>query len=382
MVETGLDVFIRDPALVGEPEGLLMVSNHSAVSADLVHLATVLATRYGERFKGIISPEHGFLGSEREGHPVGNSTDPMTGRPVYSWYGEKQNVDERWLQGIDTIFYDIQDGGVRFHTYLSTLRAVMESAAKKSISLVVLDRPDPITGDIVEGNVSKSTSIVGAWTVPIRYGLTVGEFALLLNQEEHLNLDLKVIPMKGWKRSMWYDETGLPWVPISPNTPSLTTSTLYPGTCLFEGTALSVGRGTTIPFELLGAPWVDGRWLQDEVNAIKLPGARARWVFFTPNFNKYAGEVCQGVQIHVTDRNAVRPTHVSVYILSLLVKRYGCEKVFGEEGRHFDTLAGDKDLRKRICDKEDPGQITSSWNPDISVYEERINGVKLYADHR
>ncbi|MGC8601964.1 MAG: exo-beta-N-acetylmuramidase NamZ family protein [Thermoprotei archaeon] len=376
MIKVGADLILESK--VGDFDGVLIVANQSSVSSDLTHLSQIMASLYGEKFKGIISPEHGFLGSAKEGQPVSNSLDPYTGRPVYSWYGERQVLEDGWFEGIDVIFYDVQDGGVRFHTYLSTLKAVLETASKKGISFFVLDRPDPIRGDIVEGNVNKTTSIVGAWNVPTRYGLTQGEFASLLNLEMGLHADLNVVKLVGWKRRMWYDETGLPWVPLSPNTPTLLTSTLYPGTCMFEGTKLSVGRGTTTPFELIGAPWLDASWLEQSVNSLKMPGVRARRAFFVPNFSKYAGQVCQGVQLHVLDRNAIRPTHVSIKMLALLVSHYGCDQVFGEEYKHFDRLAGDEELRRRICDGEDPQNIISSWDKELAKFEERAAKVKLY----
>ncbi len=203
--------------------------------------------------KGVVVPEHGFYGSKKEGEIVLDEYDDDLGVKLLSWYGGFKFKDE-WFDGVNALIYDIQDGGVRYHTYLSTLKSSLEACAKNKVKMIVLDRPNPIRGDVIQGNMPERLSMVCPWQVPTRYGLTPGEFAIMLNHEANIGCELEVIKMSGWRRSMWFDETELPWVQLSPNTPTLTTSILYPGTCIFEGTTLSVGRGTTKPFEMVGSP--------------------------------------------------------------------------------------------------------------------------------
>ena len=221
------------------------------------------------------------------------------------------------LRGVDLLVYDIQDVGVRFYTYISTLYECMKAAARDGIPLIVLDRPNPIDGDRVEGPLLDTSlvSFVGIHPLPIRYGMTVGELARLFNHEGELGCDLRVVPMQGWRRSRWFDETGLVWIPPSPNMPTLTTATLYAGFCLLEGTNLSEGRGTTRPFELVGAPWLDAPRLAESLNALDLAGVYFRVQSFTPTFSKFKDQVCQGIQIHVVDRDRFDPISGALHLL-------------------------------------------------------------------
>jgi uncharacterized protein YbbC (DUF1343 family) len=272
----------------------------------------------------LFGPEHGLQGAAQAGEVVATATDERTGLPVYSLYGETRAPTPEMLADLDVLLFDVQDAGTRYFTYPSTLLLVLRAAAAVGLKVVVLDRPNPLGGKAVQGNVLDPafTSFVGAHPVAIRHGLTLGELALLVNDEAGVGADLAVVPAAGWRRSQWYDETGLPWVPPSPNLPHLAAVALYPGTCLLEGTNVSEGRGTTQPFELCGAPWIDGERLR-ALLVERLPAAvRPRRCAFVPAYSKHAGEVCEGVALHVFDRAALDPVAVGVQLIFALRDLY------------------------------------------------------------
>jgi uncharacterized protein YbbC (DUF1343 family) len=279
--------------------------------------------------------------------------------------------------GIDAFVYDIQDVGARFYTYIWTLSHIMEAAAEFGKSVVVLDRPNPLGGIQIEGGLldERFSSLVGRWSLPWRYGLTIGELAGWFNRRTRCHLT--VIPLLGWRRGMWYDQTGLPWVPPSPAMPSLDTATVYPGTCLFEGTNLSEGRGTSKPFEWVGAPWMDGELWAERLNGLGLPGARFRPVVFTPSAGKHADHECSGVQVHVVDRDLFRPVRTGLHLL--LTARQLAPSHFAWlshqwEGRplrleHVDLLAGASDVRETITAGLDVAELERRWQPGLSAFD-------------
>jgi len=378
-VKSGLDHLSEDISRLRRASGVLAVTNHTAVSSKLTHLTEILNSKLGDAFKGAVSPEHGMYGQAREGEPTVDEVDILTRKPVYSWYTDKPGFKGEWFRGVDTVVYDIQDGGVRYHTHLFVLRSALEYCAAHGLRLVVLDRPNPIGGLKLGGNIPGRTSIVCAWRIPVRYALTVGELALLMRSEMGSKVELEVVPLEGWRREMWYDETGMLWLPLSPNTPTLTTSTLYPGTCLFEGTELSVGRGTTTPFEVVGAPWLDGVELAHRFNSLGLSNVKCRPIMFTPRYSKYANQRCGGVHIHVLEREEFDPILTALHLLHILVDNYGAERVFGEGWKHFDLLAGSDSLRKTISEGAQPEDIIDAWRKDLELYQERVEKHKLYA---
>ncbi|HSB55807.1 MAG TPA: DUF1343 domain-containing protein, partial [Gemmatimonadales bacterium] len=307
--------------LAGRSVGLL--TNQTGVDADGRRTIDRLAAAPGMRLRALFSPEHGPNGGFDR--PVPNGRDERTDLPVWSLYGSTRRPTPQMLAGLDTIVVDLQDVGVRYYTYLTTLVYVLEEAARHHVSVVVLDRPDPLTGRLVEGPVMDPDlrSFTGPHPVPVRTGLTIGEFARMVVAERGLAVDLTVVPLEGWRRSQWFDETGLPWVDPSPNIRSVGEALLYAGIGLLEATNVSVGRGTDTPFELVGAPWItDPSALADSLNGLGLPGVRFEPARFTPTASPYAGEPVGGVRVIVTDREAARPVRLGLALGRILRQRY------------------------------------------------------------
>ncbi|MEM2448869.1 MAG: DUF1343 domain-containing protein [Candidatus Bathyarchaeia archaeon] len=338
-IKMGIQSFIEDclPLLKGKRIGV--VSNHTGVTAEFEHLVDVLHFKLHLDVKAVFAPEHGFRGDMPEGFSVESYVDERTGLPVYSLYGARLKPSKDILDELDVLIYDIQDVGARFYTYISTLFYVLEAAGENGVEVILLDRPNPITGTCIEGPIldRRYRSFVGIWEIPVRHGMTVGELALLFDGEAGLNVNLKVYKMVGWSRGMWFDETGFPWVPPSPNMPCLTTATVYPGMCLLEGTNISEGRGTTKPFELIGAPWIDNYRLVEEMKGLPLKGVKFRPSTFIPRYHKYEGRLCRGLQIHVTDRNLLEPVKLGLAII-WAVKRIHPDKLQFNVKCYEDTL--------------------------------------------
>ena len=277
MVKTGLDILVFEQAHLLANQQVGLVSMPAAVLPDLT--LSLDALHYaGINVTVLFGPEHGFGGSALDGATVGDTTDPRTGLPVFSLYGRYYEPTPEMLANVDVLVFDMQDVGVRFYTYLSSLYYILKAAGKTEKSIYVLDRPNPITGEIIEGGEIEPgfESFVGVVNLPIRHGMTLGELAQFMNAEYALRADLHIVEMRNWQRNIWFDETGLSWVPTSPAMPHLSTAILYPGICLLEGTKLSLGRGTSLPFEICGAPWLNGYALAEEMNALCLPGVRHR----------------------------------------------------------------------------------------------------------
>lgn len=317
-VRTGLDVLVERQFLPFRGHAVGLVTNQTGVDARGRRAVDLFAGSPGVRLVAIFSPEHGIAGDANSDVPHGR--DEATGVPIWSLYGPSRRPTPEMLRSVSALVFDIQDIGVRYYTYLTTLVYVMEEAGRRGIPVVVLDRPNPITGRIVEGPVMEADlkSFTGPHTIPVRTGLTIGEFARLVVAERRLPVSLTVIPMVGWNRSRWFDETGLPWVNPSPNIRSVTQALLYSGIGLLEGTNLAVGRGTDTPFEVVGAPWVNAHMLADTMNARGLSGIRFEPVVFVPTTDTYAGTPCWGVRMVVTDRQAIRPVSVALTLARVL----------------------------------------------------------------
>jgi uncharacterized protein YbbC (DUF1343 family) len=363
-----------DPELRTARLGL--VSHPAAMLPNLIGAVDALP-RHGYTLTALFGPEHGFSGAAADGEKIGDTTDPRTGLPVFSLYGANTEPTESMLAHLDALVFDMQDVGVRFYTYLSTLFHVLRGAGKAGKPVFVLDRPNPITGAILEGGEVEAgfESFVGIINLPMRHGMTLGELAGLMNTEYALGADLRVTKMQGWRREIWFDETGLPWVPTSPAMPHLSTAILYPGMCLLEGANLSLGRGTSLPFEICGAPWLDGYALAEEMNALNLAGARFRPTLFTPSASNHAGVECSGVQVHVTDRNALRPVDMALHLLSVT------RRISGEAwawNPHFERLAGGSGVRSGLEAGEPVRQITASWAESISRFNHQREKYLLY----
>ena len=289
-----------------------LVCNPTAVDRRLRHAADLLASAPGVRLAALFGPEHGVRGDVQYMAAVGDERDRGTGLPVHSLYGsdpESLRPRRAHLEGLDALVFDVQDVGTRYYTYQATMMLCMEAAAAAGLRFVVLDRPDPIGGVAVEGPALRPgyQSFCGMHDLSVRHGMTVGELAELFRVERGLDLDLHVVPCEGWRRRQRFSETGLPWVLPSPNMPTPGTALVYPGMCLVEGTNLSEGRGTTRPFHLVGAPWLDGAQLARDLTGERLPGVRFRAAGFTPTWDKHAGRLCHGIELHVHDPEAFRP---------------------------------------------------------------------------
>ena len=319
-VTTGLERFCEEPALRRGLRRVGVLTNHSAVDRRLRHLLALLGEIDELRLARVFGPEHGVWGAAQDMIAVSSGSEPLSGAPLVSLYGDKEaslRPDPRHLADLDCLLFDIQDIGTRFYTYTASLALAIEACAEAGTACVVLDRPNPLGGELVEGNlvIEELRSFVGTIPVPVRHGMTAGELALYYNDHFHVGCDLRVVACHGWKRGVWFDSTGLPWVLPSPNMPTLDTAIVYPGACLVEATEISEGRGTTRPFELVGAPWVDGFKLAAELNAMGLAGVAFRPHFFEPTFQKHAGRVCGAVQYHVLDRQAFRPLQSGLAVL-------------------------------------------------------------------
>ena len=329
------------------------------------------------QLKALFSPEHGIRGEAAAGESIGSATDPTTGLPIYSLYGSTTRPTESMLQGIDTLAYDIQDVGARTYTYISTLLEVMKVAAAKQIKVVVLDRPDPIGGDAVDGDVldARFTSFVGPAPIAMRYGMTVGELAQFFNAELNVGADLSVIAMKRWQRTVWFDQTGLEWVNPSPNLRSLSAAALYPGMVLFEGTNLSEGRGTERPFEWIGAPWIDAEAWAAAISADNAQGVRFTPAEETPDSSKFAGHRCHGLSIEITDRQQLKPMELGVAMI-VAARAVSSRLTFNDAT--FDGLAGTDQVRRAIEAGTTPKQITTTWNSQLQAFNEQRQRYLMY----
>ena len=375
-------------ALAGKRLGL--ITNPTGVTKSLEATLDVLHRDPRFRLAAAFGPEHGLRGDVQDALHVGDFRDESTGVMVYSLYGANRRPTAEALADVDALIFDIQDVGVRFYTYISTMLLAMRACAELEKEFIVLDRPNPISGSLVEGGIldQRFTSFVGACPVPTRHGLTVGELAMWANETLGIGCELTVCKVTGWKRSMWADETDLPWVMPSPNIPSLDTATVYPGACFVEGTNLSEGRGTTRPFELIGAPWADGSSLAGRLNGLGLAGCRFRPVFFEPTFSKHAGEVCGGVQIHVLDRDVFRPVRTGAYILATIHKLYpdrfqwiGTPEQQAAGRLHIDLLTGTDELRRTLdSGGYDPGidELLTKWEDEAVRFEAERERFLLY----
>ncbi len=348
-VHLGVDRFLELPEARNKALGL--VTNATGFTSTGVPTWRAFLER-GLRVAALFGPEHGFRGEAQDAVQVVD--EDFRGIPVYSLYGSRLRPTPEMLRPLDAVVYDIQDVGCRYYTYLYTLAYVMEACEEAGAEVIVLDRPNPIRADRVEGTAISAAfdSFVGGYGLSPRYGMTVGEFAEYLKGEYFPDVQLSVIWMEGYDRSSFFDESGLPWPLPSPNLPSLNTAILYPGTCLLEGTNLSEGRGTTRPFEICGAPWLDGEILRERLAAYDLPGVVFSSIFFTPTFSKHAGLLCRGVLVHVVDRSAVDALAVGAAILREARRfdrsAFEWRELWEGDGYFFDRLAGGPALRERL----------------------------------
>lgn len=352
-MKIGLDLFLEQEYKQFDGKRIGLVTNMTGVNEKLIPSIDLFHQHPEIQLTALYAPEHGIRGDAKEGEAVESMTDPYTGLPVYSLYGESRKPTKEMLDQVDVMVFDLQDIGSRYYTYIYTMAYVMEACATFGKECVVLDRPNPISGLKMEGNLVEKDvrSFVGLLPIPNRHGMTVAELALLFKHEFDYDCDLTVIPMRGWSREMYYDDTGLFWVPPSPNTTTIDMNILYPGTCLIEGTNLSEGRGTTRPFELVGAPFIDGQKLAKAFNQKNIKGVLARPTSFTPTYQKFKDENCGGIQLHVVDRDLLNSLETGIILLETIAELYPDQFCFikNENDKYFfDLIAGTKELKKKI----------------------------------
>lgn len=401
MVELGITRLTTDWELRKyiEFKSIGLITNHTGVNEHLLPNYQLIADILSCRLSAIFTPEHGFNGAAQDGvaqtdtHTLDirrclskkppNGVDTIS-VPVYSLYGENLRPTAEQLEGIDVLIYDMQDVGARCYTYISTLLYAMEAACEAEITFVVCDRPNPLGCTRVEGQVldEECASFVGVHSIPMRYGLTVGELTSVMKMARSFPIvfHVKIVHMRGYTREMKYEDTGLSWVPPSPNIPTLDTAAVYPGLCLFEGTNVSEGRGTTKPFEYIGAPWCDGEQWARELNALAIPGVRFRPVVFTPapmtKSTKYANELCKGVAIHITNKYLFRPIETAIFMLASLIRAYPDTFAFRQE--HFDRLAGRRSLRFALSAHEPIERIQREWRAGVQAWHDERRMHQFY----
>lgn len=369
--------------LAGKRIGVL--TNPTGITRHFRSTVDVCAGQSAGKLTALFACEHGIRGERQAGLLFEDETEPVLGIPVFSLYGKHRAPTPEMLETVDAIVFDFQDLGVRFYTYLTTLIYTMQACAKAGKELIVLDRPNPLGGRNVEGGILRDgyQSMVGGWPVPFRTGLTIGEFARLIQDQSEPKCNLQVVPLEGWRRDMEYPETGMPWVMPSPNMPTMDTVRVYAGTCLFEGTNLSEGRGTTRPFEMIGAPWLDGRRVADSMNRRGLPGVTFHPVYFTPMFSKHKGELCGGVQVYVNDPAEYRAVRTGLYLLEQIQEMHGEHfswlPPFKEGSKGFiDLLTGSDKVRLTLHEPGAAERIADEWDREAAEWAKTREAYLLY----
>jgi len=364
MIKLGLTVLLEDRLELIEGKSVGLITNSTGVNESLQDNIFLLVDNPKVKLKAIFSPEHGLWGSVQDAISIPFDQYDQVKIPIYSLYGKTTKPTTEMLDGIDALIFDIQDIGVRFYTYISTMAMAMQACAENDIEFIVLDRPNPINGNILEGNVLDPdfSSFIGYLPILLRHGMTVGELARLFNEHFQIGAKLSVVEMEGWKRDKWFDDTGLQWIMPSPNMPTLDTATVYPGTCLFEGTNLSEGRGTTKPFEIIGAPWIDSHNLADSLNNLFLHGVKFRPVYFIPTFSKHRDQSCGGVQVHVIDRDKFAPVKTALNMIEIIKRLYPNEFQFI---KHFDLLMGTDKIRNDLSRGHSVDDVIQSWKDEV-----------------
>jgi uncharacterized protein YbbC (DUF1343 family) len=373
-VQTGLDVLEAQKFAPLRGKHIGIITNHTGRDSQERSTVDVLSHATGVQLVALFSPEHGLAG--RNDEKVASSKDPSTGLPVYSLYGETRRPTDEMLKGIDALVFDVQDAGARFYTYTATMAYCMEEAAKRNIAFFVLDRPNPLGGEIIEGPMldPDKTNFVAYFPLPVRYALTIGELAQLFNAENHIGADLHVIPMRNWHRNYFFESTGIKWIPPSPNLRTIKGSILYPGIEILQSAGVSVGRGTETPFEEFGAPWLNGDEVASALNARSLPGVRFAGQPFIPIAGLYAGQRCGGVSIRIIDRFKVRSMRVGLEIAAILQKLYPNQF----EVSKLIELVGNADTVQQLQSGVPPEKIVASWSDALAAFDKIRRKYFLY----
>jgi uncharacterized protein YbbC (DUF1343 family) len=373
-VQMGIDVLEAEKFAPLRGKHIGLITNHTGLDSQGRSTVDLLSHAPGVHLVALFSPEHGLAG--RNDERVSSTKDAATGLPIFSLYAQTLRPTDEMLAGIDTLVFDVQDAGVRFYTYTTTMAYCMEEAAKRSIAFFVLDRPNPLGGEIVEGPQldADKTAFTAYFPLPVRYALTIGELAQFFNSENHIACDLHVIAMKNWRRNYFYESTSARWIPPSPNLRTLTGAVLYPGLEILQNAGVSVGRGTQTPFEEFGAPWINGEEVASVLNTRHLSGLRFTAQPFIPVVGLYSGQRCGGVAVRVTDRQAVRAMSMGIEIAAVLKTLYPAD---------FDPaklllLAGNSETIRQLQDGVPPDQLVASWSGDLATYDALRRKYLLY----
>jgi len=371
---TGIDVYesMNSEPFAGKRIGL--ITNQTGMDSQGLRTIDVFGGRKDLKLVAIFSPEHGING--KDDAAVANGRDAASGAPIYSLYGDTRRPTDAMLKGIDVMIFDMQDAGVRFYTYVTTMAYCMEAAAKHHIPFVVFDRPDPLGGGVIEGPLldPDRTSFTGYFPMPVRYGMTIGELAKMFNAENKIGADLRVFSMENWHRSEAYDETGLKWIAPSPNLRSLNAEFLYPGVEILQAGGVSVGRGTDTPFEIIGAPWIDADEFASALTNRKIPGVSFAPAQFTPSDGLYRGEPCQGVTITITNRGELRSMRLGLEIADALHRMYSAKFQLEK----LVELLGSQSTIDRLKRGDAPADIVSDWSADLDKFRRMRAKYLLY----
>ena len=387
-VQTGLERFLESPPEWVDNARLGLLCNAASVDRKLNHARKLIQRRFPDKLTALYCPQHGFF-AEKQDNMIESADmiDPDLNIPAYSLYGKTRTPTEEMLKPIDVLLVDLQDVGTRVYTFIYTLSYCLEAAQAFNKRVVVLDRPNPINGLAVEGNCldPDSCSFVGRYPLPMRHAMTIGELALLFNERFEIGCNLDVIAMKGWRRSMFFQQTGLPWVPPSPNLPRPVSAMVYPGQVIWEGTNVSEGRGTTLPFELFGAPYIIPEKILSAIKPEFVPGIILREVLFEPTANKWQAQACKGFQIHVTDPNEFRPYQTSLHLLQAVILHHRTAFKWKQPPYEYETqrlpidlIIGDRSIRERLENLESIDQIIESWQPKLNEFKDISRQFYLY----
>ncbi len=389
MVRTGIEQLasLKPGWLKRQRLGLLC--NQASTNSDFRHSRDVINDVFPGQLTCLFSPQHGFFADKQDNMiESDHMADPETGLHLFSLYGETRKPDADMMEYLDVLLIDLQDVGTRVYTFMYTMAYCLEAAAEYGKKVVVLDRPNPLGGSRIEGNLVEGEfrSFVGLFPLPMRHGLTIGELAGMFNDHFGIGAELEVIPMEGWRREMYFDQTGQPWLYPSPNMPTLETALVYPGQVIWEGTGISEGRGTALPFEIFGAPYLEHKRISATLQDIDLPGCILRPVAFEPTANKFQGQLCKGFHIHVTNRDSFMPYRTSLAILSKILKFYGDDFNYKEppyeyeyEKLPMDMILGSRSLRKALEAGEKAVYLEKGWQEELDEFERIRREFFLYS---
>lgn len=379
MIRVGLEQLVDSSEYNLEGETIAYLSNQASTTRDLVHGRLLLQEKYGERLTCLFSPQHGFF-SEKQDNMIesDHSVDGQTGLPMYSLYGELRKPSKEMFESFDVLLIDLVDVGTRVYTFMYTMAYCMMTAAETGKKVIILDRPNPIGGTKIEGNLLQEDcfSFVGLYPIPMRHGLTMGELALLMNKEFNINANVSVVPVEGWKREMIHRNSDYPWVAPSPNMPTPECALVYPGQVIWEGTNISEGRGTTQPFEFVGAPFWNHQEMLEYLQKTELPGCTLRPIVFEPTSGKWAASACTGFQIHVTDSETFLPYRTSLALLQATLILYPDSFKYKQppyeyeyERLPMDLIIGDKEVRKQLEAGEPILELEKEWSKGLKEYD-------------